>query len=143
MQNDAFKNCTGLTKASFPLITNMSRAVFTGCTNLAEVNFPSLAYINSSVFKDLISLKKADFSSITSINSSAFSGCTVLTDLVLRIENLVSISNVNAFDGTPFASGGTGGVVYCPQNLISEYQNATNWSSLTVTFLPIEGSEYE
>jgi hypothetical protein len=48
---------------------------------------------------------------------------------------------------TPFASGGTGGTVYVPQALITEYQNATNWSTLyaggTCNFVAIEGSEYE
>jgi hypothetical protein len=57
------------------------------------------------------------------------------------------MANKKVFDGTPFASGGTGGTVYVPQALITEYQNNTNWSALyaqgTCNFVAIEGSEYE
>jgi hypothetical protein len=57
------------------------------------------------------------------------------------------LSNTNTFNSTPFATSGTGGTVYVPQALITEYQNATNWSTLysggKCNFVAIEGSEYE
>ena len=70
-----------------------------------------------------------------------------MTTLVLRNDTVVTLANINAFQGTPFASGGTGGTVYVPAALIESYQTATNWSTLyasgTCNFAAIEGSEYE
>jgi hypothetical protein len=77
----------------------------------------------------------------------AFSGCTNLRTIIIRGETVATLSDVNNFTDTPFASGGTGGTVYVPEALIESYQNATNWSTLyaagTCTFVAIEGSEYE
>ena len=67
--------------------------------------------------------------------------------MALRSETVCTLSNVNAFNNTPFASGETGGTVYVPQALIEDYKIATNWSTLyeagTCNFVAIEGSEYE
>ena len=55
--------------------------------------------------------------------------------------------NINAFTNTPFASGKAGGTLYVPSALVSEYQAATNWSTIlgysTNSIAAIEGSEYE
>ena len=51
--------------------------------------------------------------------------------LILRSESVVPLANINAFtSNTKFASGGTGGTLYVPQSLLSEYQSATNWSTI-------------
>ena len=81
------------------------------------------------------------------IEGSVFGYCKNLTTLVLKSETVCTLSNINAFNNTPFASGKTGGTVYVPQALIESYQTATNWSTLyaagTCNFVAIEGSEYE
>ena len=58
------------------------------------------------------------------------------------------LGNVSAFTGTPFASGGTGGTLYVPQDLISSYQADTKWSTVlgynaNNQIKAIEGSPYE
>ena len=68
---------------------------------------------------------------------------------------MVSLYNLAAFTGTPFASGGTGGTIYIPKSLYdhlddgtsSDYKAATNWSTIdgygTITWAKIEGTYYE
>lgn len=89
-------------------------------------------------------------------NYSHFYACGKLTKLILRkSESIASLADTNSFDGTPFASGGTGGTIYIPKVLYDElgtgtsldYKAATNWSVIegrgTITWAQIEGSEYE
>ena len=85
--------------------------------------------------------------SFDGFGGQVFTGCSVLKTLILRPASLVSLGNINNFNSTPFASGGTGGTLYVPQSLISSYQSATNWSTIlgyaNNQILPIEGSIYE
>lgn len=121
----AFQNCTALEKAIIPNFTmNGFAGYFNGCTNLKIVDFSPAA-----------------------IGVNCFLNCTNLKTVIIRTSTMASLANVNAFDGTPFASGGTGGTVYVSQALIESYQTATNWATLyaagTCNFVAIEGSEYE
>lgn len=118
-----FHNCKALLTCIFnnpqTLITN---DMFWHCDSLQEQICPS---------------------SVISIDRYAFEYCGSLTRIVLKAPVVCTLANVNAFLNTPFRNG-TGGVAYVPQSLVSEYQNATNWSALeSITFLPIEGSPYE
>ena len=144
--NYAFRECTKLTTVDAEAVTNMHNSVFNGCKALQYIRLPNLTNNNlgSSNFSDCTSLHTAD---LGYVQTNFFSGCTNLTTLILRSATLVNLASTNTFTKTPFAEGGTGGVVYCPSALIEQYQQATNWSTLyaagTCTFLPIEGSEYE
>lgn len=59
---------------------------------------------------------------------------------------MTAVSKVT-LNGTPFASGGTGGTLYVPNALKSSYQSASNWSTIlgyaTNSIQAIEGSYYE
>lgn len=75
--------------------------------------------------------------------------------LILREAAIFPLGGTDAFDGTPFASGGTGGTIYIPKTLYdhlgdnsaNDYKAATNWSTVngygTITWAKIEGSIYE
>lgn len=120
-----FENCTALTKFVAPLTrTTQTNGMFARCSALTLVDMMGGAF-----------------------GRWYFEHCSSLTTLVLRNSTVVSLSNTDAFQGTPFASGGTGGRVYVPAALIESYQTATNWSTLyasgTCNFAAIEGSEYE
>ena len=80
--------------------------------------------------------------------SQQFGSCRSLKTFVIRkSDGVCSLGNAGAFNGSPFASGGTGGALYVPQTLIAAYQEATNWSTYLAypnnRILPIEGSIYE
>lgn len=169
IEADAFNGCTNLSSVYFPNVTYLATRAFasSGLTEVTEENLPKLnvliqCFNNCASLKKIVipsvetvsnsqtgctSLEYAEYANAKAINASSFNGCSVFDTLVLRKNALATLANINAFTGTPFASGGTGGTVYVPQALISQYQQATNWSTLyaagTCNFVAIEGSEYE
>lgn len=144
--NRYFQGCTALTDINMPLLDAVPFNMFNGCTSLSSVNLPMAKTVSTSAFTNC-PLTKVILPICTNIGTNAFSGCTALNTIVLRSSTVCSLVNVSALNKTPFANGGTGGTVYVPAALISEYQQATNWSTLyaagTCNFVAIEGSEYE
>lgn len=85
--------------------------------------------------------------SFNTFGQHLFDGCNALKDLVLLKDSVISLTSTNAFTGTPFASGGAGGTLWVPNDLISSYQAATNWSTIlgyaNNQIKAIEGSVWE
>ena len=125
--------------------------LFNGCPNLRKVKADYLEtltiYYGTGPFVGYPYITLLDFPRLNTICASAFSRSTSLSVLILRAETVCTLSNINAFDQTPFAANGTGGTLYAPQALISQYENSTNWSVVLAyqynQILPIEGSPYE
>ncbi len=153
-----FLNCSLLKTIKLPALENLYAVqCFSGCTSLEMACFPKLGtgntgYFYSATFMGCSKLEVVDLNVLGTntlgIGSNDFRDCASLNTLILRKSDAICpLGNVNCFQGSPFASGGSGGTVYVPQALISTYQSATNWSTLysagTVTFAPIEGSIYE
>lgn len=101
-------------------------------------------------------LEVIDFGHIAGFNrAQLFTGQTKLKTLILRDTSCVELSDVNVFNGSPFASGGSGGTIYIPEALydhlgdgtVYDYKAAANWSALdgcgTITWAKIEGSAYD
>ena len=155
--SDAFHGCTSLLSAEFTaIITNINNYVFQGCSNLQTAKFPYLTgNIMIYAFDGCSSLTLVDGGQTPTIISNAFKNCSALNVIIIRRANITSLQNINAFDGTPFANGGTGGEIYIPEalynhlgdNSSSDYKAASNWSTLnaynTITWKKIEGSIYE
>lgn len=138
----AFYDCTSLTTANFPSLTSANNNIFRNCSSLVNVNIPNITHAQSSLFQGCSALPYVDFPKVTKIDSSVFKNCTALSTLALRNMSVCTLSNVSAFDSTPFASSGAGGIVLCPVSLIPEYMNASNWSALVeggkCLFWPLE-----
>lgn len=95
------------------------------------------------------------FKTTYALTGQMFNGQSNLTTVILREAVIYPMYNVNAFSGTPFADGGTGGTIYIPKSLYdclgdgssSDYKAATNWSTVdgygTITWAQIEGSQYD
>jgi hypothetical protein len=146
--NAAFQKCANLVSVDLPNLVALHYAsAFNGCTALETVNLPKAERLGSSSFESCTALTKIDLPSAIKLNTLAFYKCTALKTVMLRANSVCTLANVNVFNNTPFASGGTGGTVYVPAALIESYQTATNWSTLyasgTCNFVAIEGSEYE
>lgn len=148
INNQYFANrCTSLTELDLPNVQTFTATWgFQDCTALEVVNLPKATSIPTECFSRSTSLKLVR-GPYGIISNNAFNNCSNLKTLVLTNTKVCSINNINAFVGTPFASGGTGGTVYVPAALIESYKTATNWSTLyaagTCNFVAIEGSEYE
>ena len=153
----AFSGCSALKTVNMEALENIHQMTFNNCTALENIVLPAFKkFVGQQNFAGCTNLKCVDLGNKTDVFDShegefgqyQFKNCTNLSTLVLRAEiGVWELNYSNTFDGTPFASGGTGGTVYVPSALIESYQTATNWSTLyaagTCNFVAIEGSEYE
>jgi len=166
----AFANCTSLTTVDAPNLTQLRDKIFNGCAKLKDCNFPKVTNIGGDqviegtavetlvfpaftggVYRNSLrnnkSLTTVDLNACTSLGGNCFSGCTVLSNLVIRGDAVTQMGNINTFTNTPFASGGSGGTLYVPSARIEDFKSATNWSTIlgygNNKILPIEGSIYE
>ena len=102
--------------------------------------------VNSNAFRNCPNLLAFDAKTTIIGGADNFHDDPKLKIVILR-GSLCALQGINTFLGTPFASGGTGGILYVPQALISDYQSETNWSTILSyennQILPIEGSIYE
>lgn len=120
---------TGITKYTDLLSTGFPQQFFNGCTALKYLVIPKAVLARSTIVGYCTSLLGVDFAGRIG-SSYIFTGCTKLNTLVLRSTTQQSLSNVNSFSSTPFASGKAGGTLYVPNDLIASYQAATNWSTI-------------
>ena len=171
--NYAFYGCKNIEVVNAPNLTDVNAYSFNGCTGLHTLNAPLLYYVAQngldstlietlempnavaepfgySGLNNMKALKRVDIGQTGArIQGMAFNKCAALSTLILRNPSGVSLINANAFNNTPFASGGAGGTIYIPKALLDSgwYTTATNWSVVngygTITWKAIEGSEYE
>lgn len=129
---------------------------FIGNAPIEKIALPALTSATGSNFANgNTTLTTADFANISAISGWAFRNTSVFDTLILRKTSIPRLDNVNAFVGSLFDSGGTGGTIYIPKSLYDhlgdgtalDYKNATNWSVIdgygTITWAQIEGSYYE
>ena len=150
---EAFNGCTKLTSIHTPNVTS-TKSYMLKSTKVQSVFMPNAAVVGngfrectylqtavianlylatgSSYFRSCTSLKAVDMkASADSRWENAFYDCTNFDTLVLRNTSKVTPLNyTNAFTNTPFASDGTGGTLYVPESKLSDYQSATNWSTI-------------
>ena len=128
------QGCTGLLSAQADKATLLGNNAFNACSSLTAVAFPKVNSCNTNTFYNCTNLTIVDWGgqgSSSAISANAFNGCGKLNKLILRnATTMTSLSNVNAFSGTPFASGKAGGILYVPSDLIETYQANTNWATI-------------
>jgi hypothetical protein len=115
-------SCHYLTEVILP-DTMTSITGFIDCTSLTTISFNNVTVIGDNTFQNCNKLKTiGNLSNIISIEASSFYNCSSL--VYLKIENTVvpTLSNTNAFTKTTFN-------IYVPDESLSSYQSATNWSS--------------
>ena len=134
--DSAFYSCSSLTTVDFPVATSIGGSAFNYCSSLTTVDFPVATSIGSNAFYFCSALTMANFPVATSIGGSAFRYCSKLKSLLLRGNNVCTLSNTNAFDSTPIKSGT--GYIYVPSALIEQYKAATNWSTYSDQFRALE-----
>lgn len=124
--NYVFKQCTSLKK-----IVNLENTAivsfaheFCSYSGLTEITFPSgLQNTGFGVCKNCYSLVKAILGSeITTVEESAFQNCSSLKTLVIKAVAPPTLVNTNAIPPKIEA-------IYVPDESISAYQGAANWSS--------------
>ena len=151
----ALYGCENLKSLKLPEVTRVEQYSIQGCTTIETIEIPKTTYLGTYACRNCPALKSVDFSSVTSTGNYVCSGCsslaniefpvltrvgnqmfldcTSLTKVVLRKSDAITtLSNVNAFQNTPIASGT--GYIYVPDALLSNYKSATNWSTYANQF---------
>lgn len=165
----AFQSCTTLVSADLPKVTKVHDSAFSQCSLLEYLNLPyecspgagtfygcsHISYwvhdstgIYTACFQNCINLLAVDVSTtFNATRQSMFANCQKLSIFIIRKNAVVALSHTNCFNGTPFASGKTGGALYVPSAYVDSYKTATNWATIlgyeNNQILPIEGSDYE
>ncbi len=158
-----------VTSVSAPNVTSLGGSAIYGNTGLTSINLPNLVTSgnyglarNTSTNLKAIVLPKMtttgtyllewvkatlDFTALSQLVTNSLRSWYGPTLILRKSDAICTLNATGAFTGTVFASGGTGGTLYVPQVLISDYQSATNWSTIlgyeNNQILPIEGSIYE
>lgn len=130
-------------------VTQVIENAFNGCRGLTSISFPNMTgQFQQGAARDCGNLTIADLGGCTQINNGSFQNDNILQTVILRRTSVCTLQNVGAFTNTAIRGyNGGSGEIYVPENLITSYQNASNWSSIYaeghVTFKKIEGSIYE
>lgn len=119
-------------------LTQLSVGYCFGNSKVQTVVLPGLKTVTNAgyFFNGASSLQKIDIGPLfatdaNGIRNHTFNGASTLAVLVLRNPNgVVHLSNINAFAGTQFASGNSGGTIYVPNALLSFYQADSIWSTI-------------
>lgn len=155
MGNYAFSGCSGITEVNAPNITgfrssnyNASEYLFDGCSSLATVNIPNYASsVPAYCFQNCSSLINLDLANASSISGTAFKGAGSLRTLILRrTDQPCSLASWNQNAAGGIYSHPDESTIYVPEDLLDDYEIASNWSAAYaagVTFEKIEGSIYE
>lgn len=104
--------------------------IFYNCTNLETAVLSGSGSIPSNTFNACSKLTAVDIDGMTLGSGSVFYNATILSAVIIRNSTVANLGNINVFQGTPFASGKSGGTLYVPSSLISSYQSASNWSTI-------------
>lgn len=144
-----FENCENIENLNVRNATGSTGYVFTNCSKIRTLALPHYSGATGSrLTRGCSLLEKIDLGFCSRIDAQALDNCPVFNVLVLRKTDTITVlSNVSAFDSTPFAANGAGGVIYAPAALLNDYEIGSNWSMLlasneNVSFSSLEDSIY-
>ena len=158
----AFQRCVSIPSISCDgNITSLGTYSFVGISaqpmSMTFVKFPNMniSTLSANTFGSTTAanacqqMEIADIGKTQAIGANAFANCNKLQTLVLRRTGAIcTLNDVSALLNTPMRGyNSLTGTVYVPNDLISTYKTATNWSTLynngTLSFVKIEGSIYD
>lgn len=132
-----FNSCHKLTSIILPeSLTTVGTNAFSNCDGLTSIVIPKNVTTIRALLSDCAKLKKVDIlGNITSIDGNAFSSCPLFDTLIVRSNNVCTLSST-AFYQTPIDSGA--GYIYVPSILIGAYKQALYWGRYPSQFRALE-----
>lgn len=149
--DNAFKGDNRLNEALFPKVTYIGGQCFGSCNYLKRINLPLVSSVGGSPFYNCNDLNKIELPSLSGQAAGEFSrGCStlvyadlgkgtaittngitsrVIEALVLRRTSAITALSVAGGIQANLVANRNLGHVYVPQDLLSTYQTATNWST--------------
>lgn len=147
----AFLNLANLKHVRLRNVTAIASRAFNHCqnTDFNEVFLPSLLTAAGQSFYQCTNLVTVDMGQVSTLESNTFY-YTAITNIILRSSALVNLSPFISGDSNSsgnFGTTGTGGTIYVPAALKSDYETAYLTGLTTKNannkFAAIEGSIYE
>ena len=154
----AFRNCTALTSVVIPDgVTSIANNAFAKCFCLISVKLPlQIGYIATALFQNCAALTSVVIpDSVTVLYEFSFDNCTALTSVVIpdsvtsigqyafrndafiQYAIVLPVTPPSLYNSSVFPSGFP---IYVPDESITAYQEATNWSAIADRIKPL--SEY-
>lgn len=131
----SFNACSSLVSIEVPKVTSITTQTFYGCDALQTLNLPSVKTTGTQGVRHCDKLTRVDLGAVTNIGALTFDSCPLLETLIVRTSSVCTLANTSAFTGTPIASGT--GYIFVPDELLSDYRSATNWSSYAEQIVPL------
>lgn len=97
---------------------------------LLNLAFPKIATVSGYRMQNWKKMKGVDFTLLTNIPARMAEGNTFWDTLVLRSPTMVTLAATNALNSSRFVNNNYPATIYVPNDLISSYQSATNWSTI-------------
>ena len=133
VDDNAFFNCTSLSRINIPLCKYIGSTAFQNCSSLSEISLPNVEYIDYGAFVYCPSLISINLPKCSVLIGQTFFR-TGLTTLTLGYGSVVSI-NYNFADTGITSSTGS---IYVPYSLVDVYKSAPIWSQYSNIIFPIE-----
>jgi hypothetical protein len=143
-----FYNCQVLENCDFQQATEIGQSAFDSCKSLTKMKFSKVTKTNNQSFTNCHNLTQVDFSVLSTLAAMTFRYCFNLKAVVIRSEEMCSLSATTAFNdcyhflgqtnGTYNPNGLKDGYIYVPRALIEDYKVATNWSAFASQFRALE-----
>ena len=135
-----FDGCTALKKINCKSATSISSSCFNWCTSIESAICKNATVLNTNAFLGNVGLKYIDIRNVTQIKNGAFSRCKSLSLIDLTGGNTVcSLDHADAF----YLASNTWTAVVANDNMKTQYQSATNWSTFASHFRTIAEVEAE
>ena len=133
----AFGNNYNLSYVYLPAFEGtFGSGTFNRCSSLSAVSLPTLKNVTFRMF-DSCNLYSITLPAASQIRISAFNNNSNLSEIYLPGSYVCELGNVNAFKGTPIASGT--GSIYVPWSLVDTYKAMFGWSVFESQIYPIGG----
>ena len=120
-------NGSGVENVYLPELTTMATYTFANTSYMKTINLPKLKIVQSNGFKSNTGVTRVDLGVCDNIYATGFDSCSSLKALIIRTNSVCTLKNVSALTNTPISSGT--GYIYVPDTLVTQYQQASNWSN--------------
>ena len=140
IRGHAFYYCQKLSHVNIPACTIIGTDAFGYCAKLSSINPLACTELGIDAFENCTSLSTISLPACTLINNHAFSNCRSLMNVYLMGNSVCTLSGSMVFTNTPMVNStytGAFGSIFVPASLLTQYQSATNWATLSSRFVGI------
>lgn len=116
-------------------ITSTTGYCLAGRSNLVTVQLPNVKELQTRACFMCSKLEKIELDNIERFYSGVFYGDSALTRIIIRTPTVATLVAADVFSNSAIASGT--GYIFVPDELLSDYRNATNWSNYAEQIVPL------